>query len=155
MFLTGFVTNPAFESISSNDAHVGLALKYLSRPGVSVEVSATRQHGEKFVNVIDPVSGVGTLKLEPIHTYFFDVDVAYHFTNDSNWTPYVGAGLRYNSRALRHTNSQVNATSPEIVGGLVWQFARSFGIRVDIKQSLTPFFEDESHKESLGLQWKW
>jgi outer membrane protein W len=84
----------------------------------------------------------------------FPVDalVQYHFTHDSRWRPYVGAGLNYLNRPMG-----LRAwTAAEANGGVTFAITPRLGINADVKVLLTPAHVNEgpSNRTSLGLTWR-
>jgi outer membrane protein W len=149
---TIFVTNPQYSSGSSSGSGYGVALRHIFPHGVSVELSAAEDTHYAYNTILF----VSTERIK-FHTHPINLDVAYNFEPQSSWKPYIGGGARYVDQ--RHYDYFVSNTSnhlsAEIVGGVTWQFAKSAGLRIDVKQAVTNLFADDAFKASIGIEWRW
>jgi len=94
-----------------------------------------------------------------LKTYPVDLAGRYHFANNTRWTPYVGAGVRYVRAPHLPTDASrrpyPDHVDPQIVGGVQFLITPSFAIVLDGKQRLgTSEQYDPWLKISAGLDWR-
>lgn len=125
----------------------------------SAEVSVSSQNARRVVRLLSlgsaPMFGVVSTRLTPI-----DANVSYHFLTNSDWKPYIGAGLRYvkdtfhGPGLLYEYIDTIQTVDPEVSGGLVFQINPTLGLRFDAKQVLgsrRSTVADPELKASVGL----
>ena len=115
----------------------GAALRVFVSPKFSAELSVA----ERSVKTSD-----ADVRTNPI-----DLIAAYHFTNDSNWKPYLGLGLHY----LR-VSSLDSRSGAEVRGGVAYQFSPRFFLRLDETLLLkrdNPTFDQRS-RSLIGVSWR-
>jgi outer membrane protein W len=143
-----FVTNPSYahSDLSGDrfDGAFGIALQRMFTPRFSGELSVSRRSDFSSYTTLNPDGTV--LESHSFTGYSMPVDltVRYHFLTQGAWKPYAGIGVRYASRAFG-----------DVTGGVVWQFHRSLGLRLDAKVlvgSRTRF--DDQVNTSAGLAWR-
>src|SRR3954452_17658053 len=115
----------------------GVALRVFPSPRFSAELSVA----ERWVRATD-----GDVRTNPI-----DLIAAYHFTNDSNWKPYLGLGLH----VLRVSNLD-SRSGAEVRGGVAYQFTPRFFLRLDetlLLRRENPTFDQRS-RSLIGVGWR-
>lgn len=155
--VVAFVSNPEVLWSSSTGQRVsgayGIGIRYHFRPQFSLELSAASElhHAYRYANFSPIPQRFG------FRSYPINLDAAYHFTTSSAWQPYVGAGLRYvDSPSEYPVFGENRSIFPEVVGGVVWQFHPSLGLRFDAKKRIGDHArQDEDFKGAVGLQWRW
>jgi len=145
------------------DAGYGASFDHMFSNRVSGELSVTSQRFRSFVTTFGPADAPTTTTFSD-HVYPIDANVSYHFRTDSRWKPYIGAGLRYVSNTLRSGGSfgihefTTRTVSPEVSGGVTFQFKPTLGLRFDAKQiigSSNPSYgSDPDFKASVGLAFR-
>ena len=123
----------------------GASFRIFSSPRFSTELSVA----ERRVNVLFAGTPVG------LHTTPLDVVGAYHFTNESNWKPYLGLGLHDLSTG-EGGRGYDSRSSAEVTGGIAYQFTPRFFIRADtslLLQRNNPTY-DQRNRTWIGLGWR-
>jgi outer membrane protein W len=144
------------------DLGYGAAFDHMFTRRISAEVtvnSETVRHGQStFVT-----SGTSVFSWVSTTIHPLDASVTYHFLNDSRWKPYVAGGLRYASYTfsgdgpLGRYYLTTHSVDPEVSGGVVFQFSRTFGLRFDAKQTIgsrPARIGDPDFKASVGLAFR-
>lgn len=152
-----FFDDPSFGHSSnrgtSANSGYGVSLRYFATPRFAAELSVAR-HDKRFVayDLTNPSAPVliadETVRVAPI-----DLIGSYHFTTDSRWRPYVGAGLHYLSVSGSRNAPSLTA---QIVGGVAFHVTEHFFVRADGKVLLnngTKDYEDQG-RGLLGLGWR-
>ena len=97
-----------------------------------------------------------------VRTYPIDFTARFQFPNDTRWTPYVGAGVRYVAApGLTPEEMQIvvegypDEISPEIVGGFEFVISGPFALTVEVKGLLGDVEDyDSALKVAAGLGWR-
>ena len=130
---------------------VSWAQRWTPRFTTELSLSAEQSYEEASTTIQGPSGPFTTYYKNRVQSYPFDVLAQYHFVNGSNWTPYVGGGLRYLTTDSTLAN---NRTSVQLNGGVVWQFSPHWGMRFDLKQLLNEDeYYDRASKGSFGFSW--
>lgn len=101
-----FLTDPSFTETRSQGSNVsggaGLAFSYVFARQWSAQLSiAAQEHRDVFTRFTPVATPEGTVLFAPLSTVetvrTFPVELLgkYHFFNESRWTPFLGAGVRY------------------------------------------------------------
>ncbi|MEO8034200.1 MAG: outer membrane beta-barrel protein [Acidobacteriota bacterium] len=181
--LSVFTSNPSYTESSGNsrwNAGVGLALSKTWNERWSTEFAvAKEQHRAPYTRFqilpfqsgdqLIPVTGYRSFRVFPI-----DLTTQYRFQNDSRWTPYVSAGLRYvaspdggRTTVIANTPAGLtpvnggfafdrSRTSAEIGGGVQLRLTPHVGLRFDVMRLLRSdsISYDPLTKASLGVGFK-
>ena len=155
-----FVTDATFGWSSDRGAighgSVGVAFDRMVTQKISAELAVSYEKHHTYGYYVNSNGTFTQIQPLPFSTYPIDLAARYHFLNDTRWKPYVGLGLRYVRQP--HISSQFNYQDhigPEIVGGTVFQFNKSFGLLLDGKAYLGDReFYDSQLKASFGLLWR-
>jgi outer membrane protein W len=165
--VTGFVSNPEVTSSSLSgtrfDAGFGAAFDHRFSEHVSVELSVTNQRYSRDLGVSAPPTFI--IIRQSYREWPVDATVSYHFFTASRWKPYLGGGVRYVSETFHPIRFDTGALlptekttslAPEVSGGVLFQFGRSLGLRLDAKRVLGSRrnLADPSLKVSAGLSWR-
>ena len=139
---------------------IGAALNVWWTPRFSTEVAVAAEQSYAHYATNRPTAGgpITVIGRERVETYPLDALVQYHFVNDTKWQPYLGAGARYVREPTPPPGAERfgNQTSAEINGGVLFQFAPRWALKLDIKQLLrgdTAFFDSRA-KGSIGVAWR-
>jgi len=138
-----------FGSSSSIGYGIGYRHMFNDRFALDAAVSRFRQTGG--VVVVDQyqpyIYGYTT------HTVPVDVVAQYLFRTESRWKPYVGAGVHAAFIESSPRASSLTTTSPEVMGGVTFTFARTWGAFVEGRQLITSTrVDDPSFRASAGLR---
>jgi outer membrane protein W len=189
--LSIFVSDPSYTSSSSGGSNLsggaGLALSWVWAPRWSTELAISAQQNRENVTLFVPlVDAAGNTTIAPvtareqIRTYPFEILTRYHFTNDSRWTPFVGAGLRYVGEAKLHnvqlagipaqppplvipdaltpvTATSFRArTSGEVAAGVSLGLSRSVSLKLEARRLLRSdsVAWDPVTRAVIGVSWK-
>jgi outer membrane protein W len=146
----------------SIDLGYGAAFDHMFTRRLSGEVTVTSQTVRRphstFVTTGTPILSWYKTTLHPI-----DASLTYHFLTDNRWKPYLGGGFRYAS--FRYSSDgplgreyvTTRSVDPEVSGGVLLQLSRSFGLRLDAKQTFSKrpaVLADPDFKASVGLAFR-
>ena len=102
-----FISDPSFTESHSQGSNVsggaGLAFSYVFTRNWSAQLSvAAQEHRDLVTRSValfpDPSGTVlyaPATSVETVRTYPVELLTRYHFPNESRWTPFLGAGVRY------------------------------------------------------------
>jgi len=174
-----FVTDPSYSRSSSSGSSfsggAGLALSYVWAPHWSTEFSvAAHQQRETFIR-LEPIAGTGALmavdRRENVRTYPIELLTTYHFTNQSRWTPFVGAGVRYVGAPSNQPSAVIgfisgtprpgpaklsSQTSAEAAGGVSFGLTPAVSLNLEARRLLrtTGVFYDPLDRVVFGVSWR-
>jgi len=152
-----FVSDPQYVWTESNgsdfNAGFGVAVQHMFTPRWSGEVSASHRSSRATAYFYDFNGNIiQTLryraKMTPV-----DLMAQYHFTNNTAWKPYLGAGY---SHVFVDSNTQQRDANYFVVnGGVVWRIRPAVGLRFDGKVLFgdRPAYIDSSNL-SIGVAWR-
>jgi outer membrane protein W len=162
VFVSDVSVTQSATSGRSIDLGYGAALDHMVTPRISIEATVSSQTVRRpqstFVTTGTPVFSWISSTIHPV-----DASVTYHFLNDSRWKPYLGGGLRYASYTFTgdspfgRYDQTTRSIDPEVSGGVLFQFSRTFGLRVDAKQTIgrrPAVIGDPDLKASVGLAFR-
>ena len=123
----------------------GLALQRMFAPRFSGELAVSRDTQFTRVRTFNADFTEGASYKLITRTTPIDLTGRYHFLNDTNWKPYIGAGTRLvDGRAFFG-----------VTGGVIWQFRPALGLRFDTKFLVSDRpVHNERLYNSIGLSWR-
>jgi len=138
-----------------NSSEIGYGLGYrhsfTDRLALDASVSRFRQTGFVFIPGYQP-----SLYRYTVHTVPIDVTADYLFTTEGKWKPYAGLGVHAAIIESSPNSDSSRPFSPVVVGGVTFNFARSWGVFVEGRQLLTndDRAEDPSFRGSFGFRYR-
>ncbi|HYS55014.1 MAG TPA: hypothetical protein VER58_14750 [Thermoanaerobaculia bacterium] len=133
----------------------GVAFETAFTPRLSVQASVTSERHNSYSYVVDETGYINQVPPVRFRTYPIDLTTRYRFVNDTRWTPFLGAGMRY--VAAPHVDSMFgyrNRWTPELNGGVVFHL-RHIGLVFDGKALLGDHeYYDSVFKTSVGVNWR-
>ena len=149
------------QAVSQTTQNVGAAFHHDWTPRFAGGISLAAEESE----IAYCVGGILTperCNYVNVRTYPIDLTARFQFPNDTRWTPYVGAGLRYvaapdltpeERNTVGHDYS--DEFSPEVVGGFEFVISEPFALNVEVKGLLGDAEDyDSSFKVAAGLGWR-
>ena len=149
------------QSVSPATQNIGAAFHHDWTPRFAAGLSVAAEDAE----IAYCVGGILTperCNYVNVRTYPIDLTARFQFPNDTRWTPYVGAGVRYVAAPdLTPEESGIvvdgysDEISPEIVGGFEFVISGPFALTVEVKGLLGDAEDyDSSLKVAAGLGWR-
>jgi hypothetical protein len=187
--LSFFITDPSFTESHSQGSDVsggaGLAFSYVFAPQWSAQLSvAAQEHRDVFTRSVQVVTDPnGTVLYAPVttvenvRTYPIELLGKYHFLNESRWTPFLGAGVRYVQAPDVPSQFQFvtpppsgigvptlftggarygNRTSAEVAGGVALRITPKLSLDLEARRLLRSdgVAYDPVNRGVIGVSWR-
>lgn len=184
-----FISDPSFTESSSRGSDVsggtGIAFSYaLTRQWsaqLSISAQEHRTYVTRFTSLVTLPDGGTTLvpvtTSEKVNTYPVELLGRYHFTNESRWTPFLGAGVRYVGApdvppslpifvpGIGNTPGTTFSTGPgyhnrlsgELAGGVSLRITKAVSLDLEARRLLRSegVNYDPVNRGVIGVSWKW
>jgi outer membrane protein W len=158
--LSVFASNLGYQYSSNSGSHTtgggGLALSYWWKKNWSGSVSVARENYDLYTP--GPPGELSLYRVGRVHTTPIDLEVRYHFVNDSRWQPYFGWGAHFLRTAQDSPGGPVhNRWGPTATAGVSLRITPrlylDLSARQILRQGSNPSW-DPGFKTMVGLGWR-